>query len=87
MGLRAHPFPADQDHLLSGPGPVAGEKPLPAADGIDAPAPRTPRPSSLKASLPEIWLQFASSTLGMRAPALEAVRVVRGCEALGVKTV
>lgn len=64
------PDPLLSCHLLSGPGPVAGEKSLPAANMNDPPSPAPPPlpnpgdPGGLRASLPRIWLQFARSTSG-----------------------
>lgn len=51
-GLGAPLLPqAAVDHLLSGPGPVTGEKLLPEANMNDTPS----NPGNLRASLPGIW--------------------------------
>lgn len=75
------PSPAlSLDHLLSGPGPVAGEKPpSPASMNDHPPHVHTPsNPCNLKASCPGVWLQFARSTSGH-----VSFGVCRGCERLG----
>ncbi|KAK2096578.1 hypothetical protein P7K49_025612 [Saguinus oedipus] len=70
------------DHLLSGPGPVAGEKPPSPANMNDRPPHiHTPsNPCSLKASCPGVWLQFARSTSGLESTGFGGCQ---GCERLG----
>lgn len=63
LGLLPRPLlPQAGDHLLSGPGPVAREKPLFAANMNDPPP--APPPPNFKVSLPGVWLQFANKPSG-----------------------
>lgn len=87
------PDPLLSCHLLSGPGPVAEEKSLPAANMNDPPhPPPTPSPilAILAASGPpsqESGFQFARSTSGCVSTSFVGCQGCEGREALGVMAV